>query len=79
MTPEELSLLDRALPRGWDNATSVSALSRCLGWSERAVREGLEELVNLWRVPVVTLPTNPGVFIATRPEDAFLAQIGVDR
>jgi len=37
--------------------------------TERTVREGLEQLVNERRVPVVTLPTNPGVFVAVTPEE----------
>lgn len=68
MTPAELDALDCTLPRGRENATSIPALAVRLGLSDRAVREAIEQLVNGElgrRVPVVTLPTNPGVFVAT--------------
>lgn len=72
MTPSELDTLDSLLPRGYENATSIPELSRMLGWSDRAVRECIEELVNTERVPVVTLPRNPGVFVAVSPEELDL-------
>ena len=65
--------LHLALPYGRENATSIPALCRVLGMSDRAVRDGIEELVNVERVPVVTLTTNPGVFIALTPEEVDLA------
>lgn len=71
----DLAALDHALPRGRTNATSVPALAARLGISDRAVREGIEQLVNGelgTRVPVVTLPTNPGVFVATTPAELDL-------
>jgi hypothetical protein len=78
VTPAELTALDRALPRGARNATSVPALCCALGWSDREVREGMEQLVceglqpqakDPKRVPVVTRPTNPGVFVAVTPAE----------
>jgi hypothetical protein len=71
----ELTALDRALPRGRDCATSIPALVAHLGLSDRYIREGLEQLVNGeagHRVAVVTLPTNPGVFVATSPAELDL-------
>lgn len=65
-------LLLRYLPQGRKHATSVSALSLATGLSPREVRAALEELVNVHRVPVVTLPTNPGVFIAETPDEVEL-------
>ena len=82
MTPSELRLLDACLPRGEHNATSIPALSRMLGCNERSVREGIEQLITEGitpqskdprRVPVVTLPTNPGVYVAVTPEELELA------
>jgi hypothetical protein len=72
VTADELRALDLALPRGRKKATSIPALCSRLGASERSVREGIEELVNLCRLPVVTLPTNPGVFVAVTPEELDL-------
>lgn len=59
---------------------------RALGWDDRQVREGIEQLVceglepqerDPRRVPVVTLPTNPGVFVASTPEELELAIAGI--
>ncbi len=72
MTPAELRMLDLVLPRGRSNATSIPALCRLLDTNERAIREGIEQLVNEERIPVVTLPTNPGVFVATTPDELDL-------
>lgn len=86
MTPSDLERLARALPYGREHATSVPALMRALGWSDRQVREGLEQLVceglrpqarDPRRVPVVTLPTSPGVFVAETPEELELAIRGI--
>ena len=86
LTPAELHHLNRALPRGAHNATSVPALMRALGWSDRQVREGLERLVceglqpqekDPKRVPVVTRPTNPGVFVAVTPDELEEAITGI--
>ena len=86
MNPTDLATLYRALPQGRANATSVPALMRALGWSDRQVREGLEQLVceglepqarDPRRVPVVTLPTSPGVFVAATPEELELAIAGI--
>jgi hypothetical protein len=74
MTPYELHSLNTVLPRGASNATSIPALARMLRWSDREVREGIEQLITQGldpqsrdprRVPVVTKPTNPGVYVAT--------------
>lgn len=82
MTLDELHLLNRHLPRGQANATSVPALCRTLRWSDRQVREGMEQLVTQglkpqaidpMRVPVVTLPKLNGVFVAVTPEELELA------
>ena len=82
MDAADLDTLHRILPRGRANATSIPALMRALGWSDRQVREGLERLVTEGlepqardprRVPVVTLPTSPGVFVAATPEELELA------
>ncbi len=70
-----LSALDRALPRGRECATSIPALCSLLGEPERTIREGIEELVNGAlgrRVPIVTLPCKPGVFVATSPAELDL-------
>ncbi|MFA5636581.1 MAG: hypothetical protein WC977_11855 [Anaerovoracaceae bacterium] len=86
MSPSELRTLDRALPRGRAAATSIPALARALRWDERQVREGIEQLVceglqpqetDPRRVPVVTLPTSPGVFVAMTPEELELAIRGI--
>jgi hypothetical protein len=77
MTTAELHTLFLVLPCGRANATSVPSLCRQLGMSDRAVREGIQQLVDGElhgeRVPVVTLPTNPGVWVATTPEELDLA------
>lgn len=86
MTPAELHALNRALPRGARNATSVPALMRALDWTDRQVREGMEQLVceglepqarDPRRIPIVTRPTNPGVFVAVTPEELEEAITGI--
>jgi hypothetical protein len=81
-----LHTLDRALPRGEQNATSIPALCRALGWTDRQTREGIEQLIteglepqarDPQRVPVVTLPKRDGVFVATSPEELELAIKGI--
>lgn len=67
-----LDLLDAILPRGRGNATSIGYLSGRLDIDGRQVREGIEQLVNLRRVPIVTLPCSHGVFVATSPEELDL-------
>ncbi len=42
--------------------------------SDREVRAAIEELVTVQHVPVVTLPTNPGVFVAVTSEEVQLAR-----
>jgi len=64
-----LTDLARALPRGRTQATSISELAATTGLSEREVRAGLSELLTDHRVPVVTLPTRRGVYLAETPED----------
>lgn len=81
MDARGLDTLERVLPRGRANATTVADLTYRLElnhwgvspWSDRSVREGLEQLISERRVPVVTLPTNPGVFVAVTPEELDLA------
>ena len=86
MTPAELHTLNRALPRGQQSATSIPALCRVLGWTDRQTREGMEQLVceglepqakDPRRVPIVTRPTNPGVFVAVTPEELEEAITGM--
>jgi hypothetical protein len=82
MDSYELTMLDGLLPRGRENATSIPTLVDKMmacrsGWAymteARIIRDGLQQLVNERRVPVVTLPTNPGVFVAVTPEELDLA------
>jgi hypothetical protein len=60
------------LPTGREHATSVARLSYATGESDRTIRAEIERLV-LAGFPVVTLPTNPGVFLAETPEEIDLA------
>ena len=73
MTDLDLRLLDALLPRGFQNATSIPHLSRCTGWNERKVREGLEMLLNDHRVAVCTLAQPNGVYVAVSPEECEAA------
>lgn len=73
MTPAELDHLAHTLPKGRVKACTVADLAYDMCASDRYIREGLEQLVNERRIPVVTLPTNPGVFIAITPEEVDLA------
>lgn len=66
MTPAALYAI---LPRGAANGTSIRALARELDTSERTVRDGLRYLVVEQHRPVVTLPTDNGVYLATTAED----------
>ena len=86
MTSRELHELNHVLPRGAAHATSVPHLMRLLDWTDRQVREGLEQLVceglepqarDPRRVPVVTRPTNPGVFVAVTPAELEEAITGM--
>jgi hypothetical protein len=58
------------LPYGEANATSIPALARASGMSQREVRAEIERLVIEDHIPVVCFPTNPGVFIAVTIEEA---------
>jgi len=66
MTPSALYAI---LPRGSANGTSIRALARQLDTSERTVRDGLRYLVVDEHKPIVTLPTDKGVYLATTAED----------
>jgi len=76
MTPAELDMLWRALPRGREHATSIPDLCARLSMHDRQVREGIQRLVDGElegrRIPVVTLPCRDGVFVATTPEELDL-------
>lgn len=62
------------IPSGRRHATSVPALCRATGLSDREVRSEIERLVTENHIPIVCLPTNPGVFIATTPAEVELGQ-----
>lgn len=62
------------IPHGRANATSVPALAAATGLTDREVRAEIERLILVERVPVCTLPVNPGVFVAITPEEVDLAQ-----
>lgn len=61
------------LPLGRQNATSIPTLSLLSGLSEREVRAEIERLITEDRIPVCTLPTVNGVWIAETPEELELA------
>lgn len=61
------------LPHGRGKATTIKALAAATGMSDRAVRDELARLVNEARVPIVTLPTERGIFVAQTPEEIDLA------
>jgi hypothetical protein len=69
MDAQELHSLDRALPRGAANGTSIPALAYELEWDERKVRAGIQELRRDRHVAVATLPRPNGVFVVTSCED----------
>lgn len=86
MTPAELHILAGWIPRGEAKATSIPALAQALGVNERCIREGIEQLITEGlapqardpkRIPVVTLPTNPGVYVAVTPAELELAIAGI--
>lgn len=62
------------LPRGRANATSIPALVAATGLTEREVRAAIEELVTLRHLPVCTLPTSRGVWLATTPDEVLEAE-----
>lgn len=61
------------LPTGRRHATSVPILSSLSGLSEREVRAEIERLVTEERIPVCTLPTAAGIWVAETPEELELA------
>lgn len=67
--PTTRDALLAALPRGRRNATSVPALCRELAVSNRELRALIEELVTEQHVPVCTLPTSHGVWLAESAEE----------
>jgi|LSQX01.2.fsa_nt_gb hypothetical protein len=68
MSPSELDALYLALPIGAGNGTTIRKLSRLLEWSERRVRQGIQELRRDRHIPVVALTVTNGVFVATGPD-----------
>lgn len=68
MTSTELDTLHLALPYCLENGTSIPALCRMLGWSDRKVRQGIQELRRERHIPVVALTKPNGVFIATKAD-----------
>jgi len=62
-----------SLPKSRSGATSIPALVRDTGLSDRAVRAALEELVVAYELSVVTLPIARGVWITNEPEEARAA------
>jgi len=69
-----VSALLTHIPRGREHATSIRALTLATGLTDRAVREEIERLVTEGHIPVICLPTNPGVFIATTEAEVALGQ-----
>lgn len=69
MDAATLDMLERNIPHGLSRATSVPALMLALNASDRQVRDGLEQLISERGIPIVTLGRNPGVFVATTPEE----------
>jgi hypothetical protein len=80
MTPNQLILLDALLPRGKDQALSVTELRRAYEFdfwtelSDRSMRKMLETLVNRHHVCVCTGPYPDSVFVAQTPEEVYEAQ-----
>ncbi len=71
-----LGVLD-CLGPGRRNGTSVPDLARATGLSNREVRAEIERLVVEERIPIVTLPTARGVFLAATPDEIDLAVAGL--
>ena len=74
MTSAELDTLYLALPMGAGNGTTMRKLARLLGWPERRVRRGVQELRRERHIPVVALPVTDGVYLATPRELDALKQ-----
>jgi hypothetical protein len=72
MDAATLDILQRHVPYGLARATSVPALMLAVNASDRKIRDGLEQLISERGLPIVTLAKNPGIFIATTPEELDL-------
>ena len=68
------ALILASIPHGRENGTSMAALARATGMSEREVRAEIERLVTVDHEPIVTLPTNPGIFRAETIEECRQAR-----
>jgi DNA-binding transcriptional regulator YhcF (GntR family) len=64
MTLTDLDTLRNAIPAGRANGTTVPSLAAATGLTPRQVRQGFQELRRLG-LPLVALPTQNGVFVAT--------------
>ena len=67
--PAPLQDLYRALPCSRKQATSISALALRLERDERIIREQIKDLRELYRVPVIALPTRNGVWLTNDPAE----------
>jgi hypothetical protein len=65
----ELYTLLRALPRSEAEATSVAFLERAVGRNERAIRDDIKVLREVYGYGVVCLPTRRGVWLSDDPAD----------
>jgi hypothetical protein len=52
------------IPHGRAQATNIRALIDATGLPDREVRSEIKRLVREQHIPIVCLPTSPGVFIA---------------
>ena len=68
LSPAELDALELALPVGAANGTNVAQIETALGWHERKVRQGMQQLRRERHVGVVALTRPGGVFIATEAD-----------
>ena len=68
-----MSLADY-IPTGRENACCIADLVYATGLTDRAVRQEIERLVVEDHIPICTLPTLFGVFVAETPEEVDLAQ-----
>ena len=68
LSSAELDALELALPVGAANGTNVRRLETALGWNERKVRQGMQQLRRERHVGVVALTRPGGVFIATEAD-----------
>lgn len=62
------------IPHSRANATSIRALIVATGLSNREVRAEIKLLVRERHIPIVCLPTSPGVFIATTQAEVDAGQ-----